>query len=324
MSSFRALLIAAAVATGSLVCSGSAMAKPLSTKVTERVVDSAIESGLEALAQPQNQRRLGILLSSPAVTGGVHDIAFAIVDGVLDGVSGRVKLDLDLDAAKFWTGFDTATRKHVAPAVGKVTRSAVDAAMTAALSEENGIRVEAFAAHATRGAMTGLAVGIREDLAPALAYSIEHELAPAGAAALEHHLMPAFARALSQPEMQLAIATTMSSMANSLVRGGDAGIEGAKADGKAEGTQGVFGIFGDRVQLGFNAALVVMVSLASILVLLAVLLVRSNRGQQRLVEQNRRREEELLALLGRQGRGNRDDPPDLRSPEVLAAPAHAG
>jgi len=178
-----------------------------------------------------------------------------------------------------------------------VTRHAVDAAMRSALSEENGQRVEALAAHATYGAMQGLARGIREELAPALAYSIEHELAPAGAAALEDHLMPAFARGLSSPAMQLAIATTMSSVANSLVRGGDAGIETAKAEGAADGKDGVMKIFGDRLTLGVNAALLVTLSLAAVLILLAVLLVRSNRGQQRLADQGKRREVELLALV---------------------------
>jgi len=279
----------------SLVGSHASAAKPLSEKVTERVVDSAIDSGLEALAKPENQRRLGQVLSSPAVTGGVHDIAFALVGGIADGLEGR--LELGVDPALFWKGFDSAVRKHVAPAVRTVTRTAVDAAMTTALSEENGARVDALAAHATHGAIKGLARGIREDLAPALAYSIEHELAPAGAAALENHLMPAFARGLSTPEMQLAIAMTMSSVASSLVRGGDAGIETAKAANAADGEDGVMKMFGDRLSLGVNVALLVTLSLAAVLILLAVLLVRSNRGQHKLAEQGKRREDELLAVV---------------------------
>lgn len=291
----RSLVLAPVVVFASLLGGDAIAAKPLSEKVTERVVDSAIDSGLEALARPENQVRLGAILSSPGVTGGVHDIAFALVGGILDGVDGRVKLSID--PARFWAAFDRAMRKHVGPAVGTVTRSVVDAAMTSALSEDNGLRVEALAAHATYGAMKGLAKGIREDLAPALAHSIENELAPAGAAALEHHLMPAFARGLSEPAMQLAIATTMSSIARNLVRGGDAGIETAKAEGQAEGRDdGVMKVFGDRLSLGVSVAVFVALALASLLVLLVVLLVRSNRGHQRLAEHGRRREAELREL----------------------------
>jgi hypothetical protein len=291
----RILLFGLAVGASQVLCASAAAAKPLSTKVTERVVGPAIDSGLEALARPENQQRLGAVLSSVAVTGGAHDIALAVVDGVLDGVEGRVTIDFD--APRFWKSFDVAARKHVGPATGVVTRNVVESAMATAFSEENGMRVEEFTAHATRGAIKGLAVGIREDLGPALAHVVEHQLAPAGAAALEHHVMPAFARALAEPEMQVAIRTTMSSMANALVRGGDAGMEGAKAAGGTDGEDGVMKIFGDRLSLGFGIAFLVTCSLAAVLILLAVLLVRSNRGQQRLAEQGKRREVELLTIV---------------------------
>lgn len=293
----RRFVFGAVLGLAALVGGPALAAKPLSEKVTERVVDSGIDAGLEALTRPENQRRLGLILSSPGVTGGVHDIAFALVGGVMDGLDGRLKVDVD--PARFWKGFDGAMRKHVGPAVGTVTRNAVDAAMTSALSEENGVRIGALAAHATHGAIKGLAEGIREDLAPALAYAIEHELAPAGAAAMENHVMPAFARGLSSPAMQLAIATTMNSVARNLVRGGDAGIETAKAEGAADGDHepGMLALFGDRLSLGVSVAFIVTLSLAAVLILLAVLLVRSNRGQQRLAEQGKRREVELLAVL---------------------------
>jgi hypothetical protein len=295
MTGLRTLLFGCVLALVSLFGGDANAATPLSEKVTERVVESAIDTGLATLAKPENQARLGTILSSSAVTQGVHDIALALVDGVFDGMEGRVKIDVN--SAKFWAGFDVAVRKHVAPAVGTVTRTAVDAAMKSALSEENGARLDELAAHATHGAIKGIARGIREDLAPALAYSIEHELAPAGAAALEHHIMPAFARGLSTPEMQLAIAMTMNSVARNLVRGGDAGIEIAKAEGEADGEDGMMKIFGDRVSIGVSIALVVTLSLAAVLILLAVLLVRSNRGQHKLAEQGKRREVELLAVV---------------------------
>ncbi|MBL8946898.1 MAG: hypothetical protein JNK45_27250, partial [Myxococcales bacterium] len=126
-------LVGAFAFVGALALPTTADARPLSTKVTERVVDSAVDTALEALARPENQRRLATILSSPAVTGGVHDIAFAVVDGVFDGLQGRVKFDLDTKT--FWKDFDHAMRRHVAPAVSTATRGAVDAAMAAALSE---------------------------------------------------------------------------------------------------------------------------------------------------------------------------------------------
>ena len=70
-------LVGAFAFVGALALPTTADARPLSTKVTERVVDSAVDTALEALARPENQRRLATILSSPAVTGGVHDIAVA-------------------------------------------------------------------------------------------------------------------------------------------------------------------------------------------------------------------------------------------------------
>ncbi|MBC8072527.1 MAG: hypothetical protein IAG13_29670 [Deltaproteobacteria bacterium] len=296
------LLLAAVLAYGAFG-SSDAHARPLSEKVTERVVDSAIESGLDALSRPENQKRLGSILSSKAVTGGVHDITVAVVAGVLDGVEGRIKLpafDFDFDSAGFWKGFDNAARKHVGPAVANVTRSAIDAAMSSALSEENGARIEALAAHATHGVIKGLAKGIQEDLAPALAHAIVHDLAPAGAVALEQHIMPATARALANPGMQTALAMTMSTVARALVRGGDDGIATAKAEALAEGEDGPIKTLGERVSLGLNIGLMASLGLGGLLILfvvLVVLLVRSARGQQRLAEQGRTREHELLAIV---------------------------
>lgn len=296
-------LASATLALAWLAAPSLASAAPLSTKVTERVVDSAIDSGLEALARPQNQRRLGAILSSTALRTGMHDLAFAIVDGVFDGVREHAG-PLSFDTAGFWSGFDSNARKHVAPATAVVTRAALNAALDVTLSEENGVRIEALTAHATRGLMRGLADGIRHDLAPALAYSIEHELAPAGAAAMENHLMPAISRALVAPQMQVAIATTMNAVARNLVRGGDAGIETAQAESAAAGKDGTVKIFGDRFSLGIGIAFSVAAALASVLILLAVLLVRSNRNQTRLATVSKRREAEWLALVDRLGDGD--------------------
>lgn len=296
----RVALGVVAICSVWLASPATAVAAPLSTKVTERVVDSAIDSGLEALTRPQNQRRLRALLSSTAMTGGVHDIAFAIVDGVLDGVGSHAG-ELAFDPERFWVGFDKGARKHVAPAAGALTREVLKAALDVALSEENGVRIEALAAHATHGVVRGLADGIREDLGPALAYTIRHDLAPAGADALAHHVMPAVSEGLTAPAMQLAIAGTMSSVARNLVRGGDAGIETAKSESAAQGKEGTAKIFGDRISLGVNIGLAVAGALASVLILLAVLLVRSNRNQQRLATQGKRREAEWLAAVERLG-----------------------
>jgi len=274
-----------ALAASLLVAPQVACARPLSEKVTERVVDSAIDSGLEALSKPENQRRLGQVLSSPAVTGGVHDIAFALVDGVLDGVEGRFKFDF--------------AKKHVGPAVGAVTRSVVDAAMSSALSEANGVRVEELAAHATFGVMRGLGQGIRHELGPALAHMVLHDLAPAGAAAMEHHVMPAISRGLADADMQASIALTMNSVARSLVRGGDAGIETAKAEASAVGEDGAMTLLGGRLSKGLTVGVIIAAGFFLLLVLLTALLLRGSRSQRRLADEGRRREDELRTMVER-------------------------
>lgn len=278
--------------------SAVASAKPLSGRVTERVVDSAVDTALEALSRPENLARLGAVLSSSAITGGARDIAVSVVDGVFDAVGPRLAASIGPIP---WSSLDRAARKHVAPAVAAITRGAVDAALQAALSEDSGVRIEAFAAHATHGVIKGLAQGLREDLGPALAKVIEHDLAPAGAAALELHVMPAIARGLTTPEMQAAIATTMAAVARNLVRGGDAGIETAKLQAEAQGKEGSAKVFGDSLSLGLNVAIGVALAVVGTLVLLAVLLLRSSRGQQRIAAQSRLRELELLAVVEQLG-----------------------
>jgi len=286
-----------ALAASLLVAPQVACARPLSEKVTERVVDSAIDSGLEALSKPENQRRLGQVLSSPAVTGGVHDIAFALVDGVLDGVEGRFKFDFDLGWT--WKGFDDAAKKHVGPAVGAVTRSVVDAAMSSALSEANGVRVEERAAHSTFGVMRRIGQGIRHELGPALAHMVLHDLAPAGAAAMEHHVMPAISRGLADADMQASIALTMNSVARSLVRGGDAGIETAKAEASAVGEDGAMTLLGGRLSKGLTVGVIIAAGFFLLLVLLTALLLRGSRSQRRLADEGRRREDELRTMVER-------------------------
>jgi hypothetical protein len=268
-------------------------AKPVSKKITARATESAVDTALDALTEPENQRKLSLILSSPAITQSARSITLSVVEAIFDSLKKHVQLDTD----SFANDFDTSMRKHVAPGAAFVTRSIVSSALASTLSDKNAKRSEAFAKQSTHGMVQGLAQGVHDQLGPAIAHALAQDRGPAAPRVVEHQLIPAIARGLNNPEVQAAISATTASIARNIVRGADAGIDSAQLQNAEQGEVSSLNMFGVQLARGYAIALFFVFALATSLLVLVLLLVRSNRGQRRLATQWKHREEAFLALL---------------------------
>jgi hypothetical protein len=296
----RALPFALVAVTASV-----AEARPVSEKVTERIVGTAVDEGLEALDTDTNKRHLANVIGSSAMRTAVRGTVASAVQGVVDGL-------VESGKSHGIEGFDgaharTAIEKNLAPAAGTLTRRVVDAALVSALSDENAKRAEHFAELATRGVVRGLAQGIEYDLGPALGRTIKREIGPAVAHMLRENILPGVAQGLSSSPMQVAVSQTTASIAGSLVRSADHAIDETQQQ-KPEDERGIK-LVGNKIALGYAVALFFAVAFAAMLIVLTVFLVRSGRRQRQIEHEGRTRERLLLDLLDSLGR----DHPTIKS-----------
>jgi hypothetical protein len=283
---------------GSTVATGVALAekpKTLSEKMGERISRGVVEESLEALDKKENQERLGRIMNSPQMRAAMHDLTASIVVGVFDGVrQARTKgLMGSTDVAK---SVGDGINDHVAPAAAKLTYRIVDSALGASLSDKNISRVEKLATGATKAALAGVADGIEQDLGPALAVTLDRDIGPAVAQMIERDIMPAVGRGLNSPEMQTAIHNTTNSIATGLVYGTDEALEETNVATNEDG-ESKLKVFGGRLALGYAIALFVAFAFGTMLVVLTVMLVRSNRRQKKQQEEAKQREQALLHLI---------------------------
>lgn len=294
----KLLGIAVGAMLGVTVAASPALAekpKSVGEKMGERISRGIVEESLETLDKEENRARLGRIMNSPQMRDAMHDLTASIVVGVFDGVrqARTKKLMGETDVAK---SIGDGMNDHIAPAVGKMTYRIVDQAMAAALSDKHIGQVEKLAEGGTHAAVRGLAYGIEQDLGPAIASTLDKDLGPAIAQMIERDIMPAVGRGLNSPDMQLAIANTTNSVANGLVHGTDDALDQTNIT-KTEDGDSRIKLFGGRLALGYAIALFVAFAFGTMLVVLTVWLVRSNRRQRKQQEEAKRREQALLHLL---------------------------
>lgn len=295
-----AWLLGAVLGLGSVTAPASASAderKPLAEKMGERISRGIVEESLESLDTPENRDRLGRVVGSPQMQKAMHDLTASIVRGVFDGVRSAERkgaLGGGMDVGKT---VGDALNDHVGPAVGKMTYRIVDSALTAALADKHLAQIEKAGKGATHAVVAGLAQGLEQDLAPALAAALEKDIGPAVALMLERDIMPAVGRGLDSPEMQSAVSNLTRTVATGLVAGTDDQMERERAKDEAAGKESGLTLFGGRMALGYAIAVFVAFAFGTLLVVLTVLLVRSNRRQRKQDAESRRREAALMSLL---------------------------
>jgi hypothetical protein len=280
----------------SLVLADSSDAPPrkrISEKVTERMVRGALEESLETLDQEENRERLGRILGSPQLHEAMRDLAGAIVAGVFQGVREAGKTD-DRDLGKsIRRGID----RNITPAVTRMTYNIVDAAVSASTADKHIAQVEKLGEGATRAVIRGAATGIERDFGPAVAATMDKDIGPALAMMISRDILPAIGRGLDTPEMQSAVKNLTRSVATELVAGAGDAMQ-AKADQNLmEGKQSGLQLFGDQVARGYDVAMYVSFAFGTMLIVLAIVLVRMSRRQRKQAEESKRREAALMQLV---------------------------
>jgi hypothetical protein len=287
----------ACLAGGTLGGSASAdEPKRVSEKIGERISRGVLEESLETLDRKENRERMGRIMNSPQIRAAMHDITESIVLGVVHGMRKAAKEGggPDIDIAR---SMGDGMNQHIAPAVAKMTHKLVDSALTASLADKHIAQIEKLAQGSTHAVLAGVASGMRDEVGPALAVTLDKDLGPAIALMLERDIMPAVGRGLDTPEMQSAVANLTRSVATELVSGTDDAMETEAAQDKENGEESGLKVFGSNVAIGYAVALFVAFAFGTLLVVLTVLLVRSNRRQRKQYDEARQRESTLMHLL---------------------------
>jgi hypothetical protein len=271
----------------------AAAPKSMSEKIGERVSRGAIEESLETLDKAENRARLGRILNSPQMRAALHDLTVSIVTGVFDGVKASATFDTAGVGKSIKDGID----KQVGPAMGRMTYRVVDSALSAALSDEHIAEIGQLGEAATHGVIRGVAKGLQEDLGPALAATIEKDIGPAVSNMLARDVLPGIGRGLDSPEMQSAIANISRTIATEFVGGAGDAMDTATQQDEAQGKESGLKVFGNKVALGYTIALFLAFALATMIIVLTVVLVRSSRRQRKQAAEAKRRETALLRLV---------------------------
>ncbi len=302
--------LALVLGAGIVATPAEAAARPLSEKMTERVVTTAVDESLASLERPENQRRLGAIIGSPELREGLQKLSASIVEGVVDGMVASSKRNgLGVDGKQTRSFIE----KQIAPATATVVHRVVDAALDAALSEENAQKAARFGEVATRGVIRGLATGLEEDLGPALTRTMGRDLGPAIGNMLGVHVLPAVGRGLGSAPMQSAIGRTTGAIASNIVHGADDAIAEVQAEDGQPDSKGTLSVFGDNIALGYAVAVFFAFAFAALLIVMTVFLVRNNRRQRELERQGRTREQVMLDLLDQLGRDHPTMKTDLEA-----------
>jgi hypothetical protein len=131
----------------------------------------------------------------------LHDLAGEIARAVIEAVP-QSQLAAQLDPIVDRTvhtilhALSDELDREASPAIARTVRASIDAALASLLSDGTVRRVEEISDVIFTAAMTGLARGIRQQIAPALANALDSSLGPAMQRAIQNNLGPAMAATL--------------------------------------------------------------------------------------------------------------------------------
>jgi hypothetical protein len=168
------------------------------------ITRNVVRSSIDEEAQRDNWDKLRTPL---------RQLAGEVAKGVIDaGTSSQIASSLDASIDRFVRTVLHAAAEglgaEVSPAMARTVRATVDEVLAAILSDGTRRGAAEIADALTAAAMTGLARGIRDQLAPAFATALDANLGPAMQRMIEHNLGPAIAKAL-QADLGPALAKTL-------------------------------------------------------------------------------------------------------------------
>ena len=227
----------------------------LPAKVTRDITPAAVDSGLKAMDDPANKKRIEHMLASPEM----HDVEKALVAGVVDSSISALS---DEDRARriaalssryanvMLQGFSRDVMPQISPAVMEMTRGAVKGVMSEALKPEN-----------QEGVTSAVSTAMTRDLGPALQKVISDNLAPGIAAALQ------------KEAVRRALGETAHLLGREMVLGVNEGMMKAQ-EMRGNGDSSMLGSLGVLASKGASIATWITLVLAALVVVLGGLLVK--------------------------------------------------
>lgn len=288
-------------------------------KIVRKTTPAMIEESLGSLSDPDNQEMIRRLVDKIEVREAMAELAEVITQGVLDGLSDEeraAKLEAISEhfVSRLLEAVGEGIREQITPAARELISRSVADAVDEALGPRSRERAQAMAAGIARDAVTSLvhhaAVGVREELGPALASVIRDDLGPALEDAVVRRLIPAILKMLAEELKPLArelVGEVARETAKQMVLGVDDALvelEIIDPDQRRSFWGGVAVSF-DR---GLRLAEILAWFFAILAIILGVWLTRAVLRGRRLREQSDEDRRTLVDLLGRLRDRGHDDP----------------
>ncbi len=224
--------------------------------MTRDITPAAVDSGLKAMDDPANKKRMAQMLASPEMKDVEKELVAGVVDSSISALSDedRAKRIAALSsryANVMLQGFSRDVMPQISPAVMEMTRGAVKGAMSEALKPEN-----------QEGVTSAVSTAMTRDLGPALQKVISDNLAVGIAAALQ------------KEEVKLALGETAHLLGREMVLGVNEGMMKAQEIRGGKGESSMLGSLGVLASKGASIATWITLVLAALVVVLGGLLVK--------------------------------------------------
>lgn len=282
--------------------------------MVRRSVPAGIDETLAALEDPATQRRIDRLLNLPEVQEAARELGEGLTTGVLDGLGDEARMaktqQLSADyVAALTRAVGQGLRDDISPAVVDTTERAVARALDSALSPSARQGAAKLVEALTRRTVTTLSAGLREDLGPATQAVLEDNVGPAIQRVLEDNVGPALRSTIEKdvaPALREAIDAELVPAAGRLSRevsreavlGMVDALEVVETDPHYAGfrariEQRVAAV----VDQGIRASELVAWLLGLLVLILAVVLIRSMMTRRHLEAERARSERMLVGIL---------------------------
>ena len=263
-------LAVAALSAATSACMIPTKVAKLDLDIPRDATPVAIEAGLRAMNDPENQQLMRQMAASPEMKAAERELVAGLVDGSLAALSetdraNRIGALGSRYATGMLQGFTRDVAPQIGPAITEMTRSAVRSAMSEAMKPDN-----------QNGITTAISTAMTRDLGPALQKVISENLAVG------------MAEALRKDEVKRALGETAHLLGREIVLGVNEGMTKIQED-KAKGEPSALGSLGSLANQSSNIASgITWVLVAVVLVLgglLAKLLMQARKYKSESEEQ---------------------------------------
>ena len=228
----------------------------LPAKVTRDITPAAVDSGLEAMDDPANKKRIAHMLASPGMQDVQKELVAGMVDSSISALSDedrakRISALSSRYANAMLQGFSRDVMPQISPAVMEMTRGAVKGAMSEALKPEN-----------------------QKELTSAVSTAMSRDLGPALQKVIRDNLAPGIAAALQNEQVKRALGDTAHLLGREMVLGVNEGMMKAQEIRGGKGESSMLGSLGILASKGASIATGITWVLAALVVVLGGLLVK--------------------------------------------------